>query len=207
MNSRSSNTISNQEILTALARATELAREESLALLDDAGDELPRLVASNQLLLGVDRSYARDLLTRIDAQKVYSATRVDIRSAVRVTKVAAVLVLPLLLCFIALSFWAFGWWGIAAIPGAFLMFQFCVNSNMRGGWLSIWLALAFGAVAVQAPAAPLRYWALAGALFAVAHRLIYTIPTPAVRRAALESPHFAEVAIDANAVILKKPDA
>jgi hypothetical protein len=198
--------VSVQQVMALLARANELAKEESLALLHQSGNQMPALVASNRLLLGVDRSYARDMLTRIDGQKLLAATRVDIRSSIRVTQAAAVLLFPCLLALVGLSFWAFGWWGFLAIPAAFFMFQFGANSNMKGGWFSIWLAMAFGAIAIQAPNDPVFYWSVSGAFFAISQRLIYTVPTKTVRRAALESLEFAELAIGAYAVVLKRPE-
>lgn len=195
------------QLLESFARADQMIHDESLRLLRQAGSDLRSLVASDRLQLGVDRPRARQMLDKVDIAKVMAATGVEIRSEARVGTLLYLLSAWAVIVWIGLSFWAFGWWGIAAIPAAAILLFFCEKSNRTGGAFSILLAIAFGIIALLTGTDPLFYWALMGALFTAGMRYSYVVATRVVRRAALESPEFAVLAIEWGAVVIRDPHA
>jgi hypothetical protein len=191
----------------AFRRANEMIRTRSQELLSSVGDNLRASVENGSLLLGVDRGYSRQFLTEVNGDRVLEVTGADLRSAIRLTRTLHLIELPCLLAVIVLSFWAWGWYGLLAIPGAYLLFTLGVRSNLtRDGGFSIALAILAGIVVLFSQTDAVFYWALSLATVGIVQRLRYSVPNRAVRKAAMSSPEFTRIAIDAGVVILKSPE-
>lgn len=190
-----------------MARGYELAQERSRQIAAETGEALPQLVESGKVLLGIDRGHSRQLLTEVDSTAVLRETGVDLRSAMKWTRLLHLVVFPLYLAFVAFSFIAGGWWGLVSIPAVLVMFMGASRSNLLGGgWFSILLAVGFGVVVLMAETDAVFWWALSGTLIGVLERLRYAVPNRVCRQAALQSRRFLDLAITCNVAILKYPN-
>jgi hypothetical protein len=199
--------VSYREFQETMARVNEEFQRQSRAIVTEAGEQLPALVESGQVLLGIDRGDSRQLLMQLDGNALLAKMDVDLRSEIRLTKFLHLVEVPLLLALVVLSFVAWRWWGLLSIPVALGIFFWGPKSNLTGrGSFSYLLVLGFGTCALFAKTDPVFLWAVVGACLGVVQRARYSIPNRAVRRAALTSPAFLDLAIGANVAILKYPE-
>lgn len=198
-------------VLATLTKAEQLCEESSIRNLDAAGDRLVGMLRSNDLLLCIDRAYARRFIADQGTPRIASDFGLNLVWSRRVVWSIAALRAVCGVASAVLGFVAFGRWGIAwLIVLPVYMARARSSAQVPGGKLPLVGVLASAVVTAyfllsggfDYPAA----WGLSVMLLSVATIYVYRYPATLMKRLVASTPRFARALVRAKAVWVLRPD-
>ena len=186
--------------------AEEVVARRSHELREKHASTFAEDVKNGVILVGIDKSNARQFLGEASAAKVLGLTGADLARHISATKLFHHLHVLSFLVLIILTVFLFRWWAILGIPALLLAQLLGAKSNVTGGG-SFSLVIAFGfLLSLFAASSPVQMlWSIAGTVFGVAQRAMYAYPVAPLREALVAHPVLREMPIDLNILILKYP--
>lgn len=208
-----------ESVMADFREAMAISRVASHRLLDQVGPRLSEELRTGKLLLGVDRGYARQFLSNSESAVLGREHGVGLHQARMVMNMLAIMnMLAMMELFsifalILLAFSLLGWWGLAVL----VLLPFLVWWSWRSAQVPryrnrfpVLLAIAslgYGAYTIyeRYPALDLLAALVGFVLFATIIAK-YAYPTSCIRRLVLDHPQLRRALIDADVIVLCRPD-